>query len=164
MSVRFAAATRRDLPRLTELLGVLFTQEAELAPNAPKQRRALGLILGDSRKGKIFIARQNGEIVAMASLIFTISTAEGGKAALFEDLVVAPEWRGQGIGPRLLRHVIREAKNAGVLRLMLLTDGDNERAQALYRANGFVDSSMRAMRLKLARARRKSSRASRGRR
>ena len=164
MSLRFGAAARGDLARLTELLGVLFTQEAELAPDAQKQRRALKVILENPKVGKIFVARQDSRVVAMASLIFTISTAEGGKAALFEDLVVAPERRGQGIGPRLLRHVIREAKKAGVLRLMLLTDGDNERAQALYRANGFVDSSMRAMRLKLARARRRSSRASRERR
>jgi GNAT superfamily N-acetyltransferase len=149
MSLRFGAASRGDLARLTELLGVLFTQEAELAPDARKQRRALKFILENPEAGSIFVARQDGRIVAMASLIFTISTAEGGKAALFEDLVVAPERRGQGIGPRLLRHVIREAKKAGVLRLMLLTDGDNRRAQALYRRNGFVVSSMKPMRLKL---------------
>ena len=164
MTLRFGAAAPADLERLIELLGVLFAQEAELAPDAQKQRRALKLVLRNPGVGRIFVARQDGRVVAMASLIFTVSTAEGGKAALFEDLVVAPERRGRGIGSRLLRHVIRQAKKAGVLRLMLLTDGDNERAQALYRANGFVDSSMRAMRLKLARARRRSSRASRGRR
>jgi len=32
---------------------------------------------------------------------------------------------------------------------MLLTDGDNARAQALYRKRGFTPSSMLAMRLKL---------------
>jgi ribosomal protein S18 acetylase RimI-like enzyme len=32
---------------------------------------------------------------------------------------------------------------------MLLTDGDNARAQALYRKLGFADSSMLAMRLLL---------------
>ncbi|MGQ0546337.1 MAG: GNAT family N-acetyltransferase [Betaproteobacteria bacterium] len=164
MRLRFGPAAPADLARLAELLGELFSHEAEFTPDARKQRRALRLILEDSRRGRIFVAREDGRVVAMASLIFTISTAEGGKAALFEDLVVAPERRGRGIGPRLLRHVIREARKAGVLRLMLLTDGDNERAQALYRANGFVDSSMRAMRLKFGRVRRRSSRGSRGRR
>jgi GNAT superfamily N-acetyltransferase len=157
VSLRFGVAAPADLARLTELLGMLFTQEAELAPNAAKQRRALQAILKDEKIGRIFVAREGGQVVAMASLIFTVSTAEGGKAALFEDLVVAPERRGEGIGRRLLRHVIQQARKAGVLRLMLLTDGDNRPAQALYRASGFVDSSMRAMRLKL--GRKKSSRA-----
>jgi ribosomal protein S18 acetylase RimI-like enzyme len=85
----------------------------------------------------------------MASLVYTVSTAEGGKAALFEDLVVHPEHRGQGIGTALLRFVIEEAKKRGVLRLTLLTDMQNERAQALYRKLGFADSPMKPMRLKL---------------
>jgi ribosomal protein S18 acetylase RimI-like enzyme len=33
--------------------------------------------------------------------------------------------------------------------VMLLTDGDNHGAQALYRSSGFRDSAMLAMRLKL---------------
>jgi ribosomal protein S18 acetylase RimI-like enzyme len=42
-----------------------------------------------------------------------------------------------------------EARNRGVLRLTLLTDMQNERAQALYRRLGFIDSSMKPMRLRL---------------
>jgi GNAT superfamily N-acetyltransferase len=153
MTLRFGAARPSDLERLVELLGVLFSQEAELAPDARKQRRALKRILGDPAIGRIFVAREEGRVVAMASLIFTVSTAEGGRAALFEDLVVDPKRRGEGIGPALLRFVIARARKLGVLRLMLLTDGDNRRAQALYRRNGFVASSMKAMRLKLGRRR-----------
>ena len=75
--------------------------------------------------------------------------AEGGKAALFEDLVVAPEHRKRGIAASLLKHVIAHARADGVLRLTLLTDMQNERAQALYRRLGFVGSPMKPMRLKL---------------
>jgi GNAT superfamily N-acetyltransferase len=149
MSVRFAAAAPEDLPRLVELLGELFAQEAELTPDPGKQRRALEEILSDATIGRVFVAHEAGRIVAMANLLYTVSTAEGGKAALFEDLVVAPEARGKGVGTGLLRFVIEAARREGVLRLMLLTDRDNERAQALYRKNGFVDSTMKAMRLKL---------------
>jgi len=45
--------------------------------------------------------------------------------------------------------MIAEARSRGVLRLTLLTDMQNERAQALYRRLGFIDSSMKPMRLKL---------------
>jgi GNAT superfamily N-acetyltransferase len=135
------------------LLAVLFDQEAEFAPDADKQRRALEMILSDPRVGRIFVAREGGRVVAMASLLYTVSTAEGGRAALFEDLVVAPEARGTGVGPALLQFVIEEAGKEGLLRLTLLTDRDNERAQALYRKCGFVDSPMKAMRLQLQRSR-----------
>lgn len=147
--VKFDLAKASDLPRLVELLGILFESEAEFSADAEKQRTALQAILADPAKGKIFVAREGREVIAMASLLYTISTAEGGKAALFEDLVTAPEHRKRGIGAALLKHVIEQARAEGVLRITLLTDMQNERAQALYRRLGFVGSPMKPMRLKL---------------
>ena len=147
--IRFEVAKNADLPRLVELLGILFESEAEFARDAEKQRAGLQAILADPSKGRIFVARDGRELVAMASLLYTISTAEGGKAALFEDLVVAPEHRKRGIGEALLKHVVAQARAEGVLRITLLTDMQNERAQAMYRRVGFVGSPMKPMRLKL---------------
>ena len=147
--VRFEQAKASDLPRLVELLGILFESEAEFSADAEKQRVALQAILADPGKGKIFVAREGRQVVAMASLLYTISTAEGGKAAIFEDLVVAPEHRTRGIGEALLKHVVAEARADGVLRITLLTDMQNERAQAMYRRVGFVGSPMKPMRLKM---------------
>jgi len=147
--VKFDLAKASDLPRLVELLGILFESEAEFSVDAEKQRTALQAILADPAKGKIFVAREGREVIAMASLLYTISTAEGGKAALFEDLVTAPEHRKRGIGAALLKHVIEQARAEEVLRITLLTDMQNERAQALYRRLGFVGSPMKPMRLKI---------------
>ena len=147
--IRFEVAGPKDLPRLVELLGLLFESEAEFSADANKQRTALQAILADPAKGKIFVAREDREVLAMASLLYTISTAEGGKAALFEDLVVAPDQRKRGIGAALLKHVVEQARAEGVLRISLLTAMQNERAQAMYRRVGFVVSPMKPMRLKL---------------
>jgi ribosomal protein S18 acetylase RimI-like enzyme len=147
--VKFEPAKSADLPRLVELLGILFESEAEFAANPEKQRAALQALLAEPGKGRIFVARDGRQVVAMASLLYTVSTAEGGKAAIFEDLVVAPEHRKRGIGEALLRHVVAEARKEGVLRITLLTDMQNERAQAMYRRAGFVGSPMKPMRLKL---------------
>jgi GNAT superfamily N-acetyltransferase len=148
-TLKFEIATQKDLPRLVELLGILFAAEAEFSPDAEKQRVALQGLLADAAKGRVFVAREGREVVAMASLLYTVSTAEGGRAAWFEDLVVAPEHRKRGIGEALLKHVVAEARKEGVLRLTLLTDMQNERAQAMYRRVGFVGSPMKPMRLKL---------------
>jgi ribosomal protein S18 acetylase RimI-like enzyme len=148
-TLKYEVAVQRDLPRLVELLGILFESEAEFTKDPEKQRAGLQAILADPSKGRIFVAREGREVVAMASLLYTVSTAEGGKAGLFEDLVVAPEQRQRGIGEALLKHVVAEARKEGVLRLTLLTDMQNERAQAMYRRVGFVGSPMKPMRLKL---------------
>jgi len=145
----FGTALAADLPQLVELLGVLFTQEAELNPDPQKQRRALELILAEPSRARIYVAREAGTVIAMAALHFTTSTAEGGKVAWFEDCIVRPEYRRKGIGKALLEYVIAQARAEGALRVMLLTDGDNARAHALYRKIGFTDSAMLAMRLKL---------------
>jgi GNAT superfamily N-acetyltransferase len=149
MSVKFEPAVNKDLPQLVALLGQLFEQEAEFTADAAKQEAALKLIFADPSLGRLYVARDGSRVVAMASLLFTVSTAEGGKAALFEDLVVRPDYRKQGIGARLLEYVIAQARAERVLRITLLTDMQNEQAQVLYRRLGFVGSPMKPMRLKI---------------
>jgi len=149
MAIEFGTATTKELQQLVDLLGHLFAQEAEFHPDAAKQKQALEAILSSPATGKLFVAREGRRVVAMASLLYTISTAEGGKAALFEDLVVHPDERKRGIGEALLKYVIEQARAEGILRITLLTDMQNERAQAMYRRVGFVGSPMKPMRLKI---------------
>ncbi|HEX5091153.1 MAG TPA: GNAT family N-acetyltransferase [Burkholderiales bacterium] len=142
----FDEAREADLPALVELLGLLFAQEAELSPDPGKQRIALELILADPARARIYLARVGAKVAGMAALHFTVSTAEGGKAAWLEDCIVHPDYRRRGIGKALLEHVLAQARAQGATRVTLLTDGDNARAQALYRRLGFAPSSMLAMR------------------
>ena len=146
----FGTALREDLPRLVELLGMLFAQEADFVPDAGRQERGLAALLDDPGAGSILVAREGGQVLGMVVLLHTVSTAEGGRVAWLEDLVLAPECRGRGIGRALLRHAIATARAQGLLRLTLLTDADNARARALYASEGFAGSAMQPMRLKLA--------------
>jgi GNAT superfamily N-acetyltransferase len=149
VSIELGIARREELPQLVALLEILFSLEAEFTPDDARQRRALEKILSDESVGTVFVARDESRVVAMATLIYAMSTAEGGTAALFEDLVVLPGHRGRGIASSLVGFVIQHARKHGVLRLTLLTDMQNERAHALYRKLGFTDSTMKPMRLKL---------------
>ena len=148
-SVEPGVARGEDLRQLTELLGLLLAQEADFAPDPEKQSRALGEILSNGSIGRIYVVREGATVIAMASLLYTVSTAEGGKAAWLEDVVVRPDRRGRGIGRMLLEYVAARAHAEGILRITLLTDVGNEPAHALYEGLGFRFSAMRPMRLKL---------------
>ena len=71
-------------------------------------------------------------------------TLEGGKRrnvkhAAMLGITVAQEWRGRGIGRRLLTQSIRWARNGGVIsRIELHVFVRNERAVRLYQEFGFV--------------------------
>jgi GNAT superfamily N-acetyltransferase len=149
MTIRTAPAAEKDLAQMVQLLGKLFAQEAEFSADPTKQEAALRMILADPKAGRLYVAKDGAKVVAMASLLFTVSTAEGGRAALFEDLVVHEDYRNRGIGAQLLQYVIDQARAEGVLRLTLLTDMQNEQAQALYRRLGFAGSPMKPMRLRI---------------
>ena len=149
MMTSFDFARTDDLAQLVELLRILFTQEHELAPDAAKQLHGLRLIVENPAVGRIYVAREEARVLGMVNILRTVSTAEGGPAGMLEDFVVRPECRGKGIGARLLSYAIARAKADGLLRLILLTDGDNFNAQRLYERAGFVRSGMLPMRLKL---------------
>ena len=149
MSREINLATVSDTPALSALLSILFTQEAEFQPDTVAQQRGLNAILSDPALGEILVARQNGQIVGMVNVLYSISTALGARVALLEDMVVAPAMRGSGLGSQLLAAAIKHAKQRGCLRITLLTDADNYAAQAFYQKQGFEKSSMIPLRCNL---------------
>jgi GNAT superfamily N-acetyltransferase len=146
---RIEAATLDDVSQLADLLAILFTQEADFRPDHEKQMRGLRQIVEASERGRIFVARIDGEIVGMVNLLFTISTAEGEPVCWLEDMVVRPEQRGKGLGSRLLQHAVHYAKANGFARITLLTDRTNENAVRFYQRHGFRSSEMTPLRLHL---------------
>jgi GNAT superfamily N-acetyltransferase len=148
---RVREARTADLDAMVELLGTLFKQEADFVPSPAKQRRALELILAQPFAGRLFVITRGDKVLGMVSLLFTISTAEGGKAAWLEDLVVKPEQRGRGLGTRLLRAAVDWARKEGLTRITLLTDSNNLGARGLYLRHGFAASAMQPLRLHLGR-------------
>ncbi|HOB61426.1 MAG TPA: GNAT family N-acetyltransferase [Candidatus Competibacteraceae bacterium] len=142
-------ATLADIPALSDLLSVLFTQEAEFTPDPEAQRRGLAHIIGNAAMGAVWVAKQDDRIIGMVNILFTVSTALGERVALLEDMVVAPAHRGAGVGSALIAAAIAWARGQGCRRITLLTDRANEAAQRFYRRQGFAASNMLPMRLPL---------------
>jgi len=145
--VAIEPATLEDVPQLTELLFDLFTLEGDFKPDRSKHMRGLRLILEQPSRGRIFVVRQEGQILAMINLLFTISTAEGGFVLLMEDVIVHRNHRHRGFGEKLLEYCIQFAREKNFARITLLTDRANETAQNFFRTHGFQESKMIPLRM-----------------
>ena len=135
-----------DVPAMTALLRLLFAQEAEFAPDATAQDKGLRTILDDPAVGQLLVADDGQRILGMVNLLYTYSTALGARVALLEDMVVAEEVRGSGLGKRLVEAAVAHCRKVGCKRITLLTDGDNARAHAFYQRCSFSRSDMVAFR------------------
>jgi GNAT superfamily N-acetyltransferase len=139
-------ATPDDLPQLADLLHDLFTLESDFRPEREKQLSGLRAILDNPVLGQLFVLRINGKVAGMANALITVSTAEGGRVLLLEDVIVNREYRGGGLGRKLVEHVLAWAKGQGMTRVTLLADRDNQTALDFYRRLGFTSSHMTVLR------------------
>lgn len=148
--VTLDAATPVDIPDLVTLLHRLFAIEQDFQADPEKQIQGLTRLIASPAMAHIAVARDgDGRVVAMVSAQLVISTAEGAPSAWIEDMVVAPEWQGRGVGRRVLAAVLAWAKDQGATRAQLLADLDNAPALAYYDHLGWQATRLGARRLML---------------
>jgi GNAT superfamily N-acetyltransferase len=142
MTISIDFATEADLPAMADLLYELFTLESDFKPEREKQIAGLKLILDTPQIGRLFVLRVDGRVVGMANALITVSTAQGTRALLLEDVIVSANFRAAGLGRQLVEHVCAWAKPEGMTRVTLLADKDNAKALAFYERIGFEKSAM----------------------
>ncbi len=123
-----------DIRPMADLLAELFTLERDFSVDPTVQRRGLRLLLEDHPRCCVLVAETAGRVVGMVMVQVLISTAEGGRVGLLEDLLVGDGWRGRGVGSSLLRAAEEWARERGLLRLQLLADRENHAGLGFYRA------------------------------
>lgn len=73
----------------------------------------------------------------LAVLRFRPALYDQGLEAYLQELYVAPQLRGRGMGRALLEEAIRVAREAGAVRIELGTSEDDVAARGLYESAGF---------------------------
>ena len=145
MAWHIRAAMPNDLDRLTELLGELFAIEADFTIDAERQRRGMILMLA-APQACVLVAEADGTVIGLATGQLIISTAEGGPALLVEDVMVASNWRGQGIGRGLIYKLAQWAVDHDAHRLQLLADRNNSAGLDFYRKIGWQATALICLR------------------
>jgi len=135
-------AVKEDIEEMCSMLQELFALEKDFAPDWNKKKKGLELILDNPQYGYLLILRRDTEILGMANLLITISTALGAKVILLEDFIIKEKERGKGLGNFFMAGIKDFIRKQGYARITLLVDKDNKVAQRFYHAQGFQKSNM----------------------
>lgn len=133
-------ATKTDIQTLVKLLKLLFSIEIDFVFDEEKQRKGLEMMLQDQENRCVLVAEIDQNVVGMCSAQLLVSTAEGGKSALIEDVVIAEHFRKQGIGRLLLSEIEKWALEKGAQRVQLLADYHNTSALNFYKQMGWSNT------------------------
>lgn len=150
MDPEFRLARPDDVPSLLPLMQAFYRDtDTPFDPRAAS--RALAALVADPALGRVFLIEVAAEAAGYAVLTLGFSLEFEGKDAFVDELFVAPEHRGHGLGRAALRLLESAAAELGVRALHLEVGPDNESATLLYRRAGFEDRRHRLMTKRLPR-------------
>lgn len=104
--------------------------ESHKIKSTPADIRRYGF--GEKPHFRVLIAEGNGIFAGMCLFFPSFSTWIGRPGVYVQDLIVDRDFRGQGIGERLVREVARMVHAEGATYLRLAVDVENLSAQAFY--------------------------------
>jgi GNAT superfamily N-acetyltransferase len=136
MTIAIRLSVRADGPLILDFIRRLAEYERLLHEVRITLADVETLLFGDAPRAFCDIAELDGEAVGFAFWFYNLSTFEGRHGLYLEDLFVAPEARGKGVGKALLANLARRCVAEDLRRLEWAVLDWNAAAQAFYDSLG----------------------------
>ncbi len=139
MPIELRRAREADVPAIVRLI-VAASRDGgarERDPASPRYLEAFREI--DGSPAQVLLVADDGG-AAVGTLLFTVFRQianHGGLVAEVENVAVAPDRRGQGIGEQMMRWSIDEARRRGCVRVQLTSNKARVDAHRFYARLGF---------------------------
>ena len=140
--IKICVVKEKDIDGMVMLLDELFSIETDFKIDIFKQKRGLELLLEDKENICIMGAYDGDRIIGMCTMQVLVSTAEGAKVGLVEDMIISEAFRSMGIGTDLLDALESWAKKKNLKRVQLLADKRNKQALGFYKKRGYSVTNM----------------------
>ena len=136
MKVELRQAGESDLEDLAPLVRAYHAFE-NIDSREASRRAALGRLLTDPACGAIWLILCDSALAGYIVLCRGFSIEFNGFDAFIDEFYLTPEFRGRGIGGRVLKEIKNKARAMDINALHLEVARDNHRARRLYAASGF---------------------------
>jgi ribosomal protein S18 acetylase RimI-like enzyme len=136
--MRIRPVTSADHDAVRRMVRALYIEDP--SPHAPGDAdvaRTLAVLADDRRGTALVVDDGAGPAFGYVFLARLWSNELGGDIVFIDELWVAPERRGRGVGTALIEHAMAALRERGAVAFELEVTPDNARARALYERLGF---------------------------
>jgi ribosomal protein S18 acetylase RimI-like enzyme len=128
-----------DKPKFIAMVKDFYSSNAVLH-NIPEANiaKTFTTIISGSPFVKGFMFEYQGEIAGYSLLTFTYSNEAGGLVLWIDELYIAPDYQGKGLGTEIFAFIKTTYTNQ-VSRIRLEVEKSNQNAIKLYRKHNFTD-------------------------
>jgi GNAT superfamily N-acetyltransferase len=137
--IEVRAAAPADIPALVPLVEQYWRFEAIGGFDAQGVATLLRRVVADPALGRVWLASIDGQPAGYLLAVFVFSLEHQGLTAEIDELFVAPQYRGRGLGMRLLAAGEAAFRIAGCTQVALQIGRDNSAARSFYRSHGYQD-------------------------
>jgi GNAT superfamily N-acetyltransferase len=135
---RFRTAGEADLDAIVGLMRLYYAEDGYPFVE-DEARQALRALIGDDRRGRLWVAEVEGRVVGYLAVTLGFSLEYRGVDAFIDELYVVAASRGGGLGTDALATAERYCREHGVKAIHLEVERHRIAALAIYRRAGFED-------------------------
>jgi len=122
-----------------------FYAQQEMRFDEPAASLAINRALSNPELAQIYLIFRGAELAGYFALTFCFSLEFHGRFALFDELYLREPYRRQKLGKAVVAFAEDLCKKAGIKALRLEVGRENQPAQSLYRAAGFMEDERNLM-------------------
>jgi len=127
-----------DTPQVLSLLGEIMRHHGVEPPEEERLTATVSSIMS-AADHMILVAEQNGRLIGMCALVFSLSTWSASPVCELQDVLVTEDQRRADVGRGLVESAAEIAIDHGCTRLFLLAESWNLDAHAFYRGLGLSE-------------------------
>jgi len=122
-----------------------FYAQQEMRFDEPSASLAINRALNNPELAQIYLIFRGPELAGYFALTFCFSLEFHGRFALFDELYLREPFRRQKLGKAVVAFAEELCKKAGIKAVRLEVGRENQPAQSLYRAAGFMEDERNLM-------------------
>lgn len=135
MNIQIRQAIKEDLPQILNLYAEVLDKGEVLSL---EQAETLFSKMATYPNYKVYVAETESTIIGTFALLIMDNLAHlGTPSAVVEDVVVADNYQGKGIGKTMMIFAMEKCKEAGCYKLVLSSNLKRTEAHAFYESLAF---------------------------